>query len=445
MYVLDQDKFINGVCEIETTLDPIPLLNELQAIEVSMGRKKIIDKGPRNIDLDVLLYDNETIDHERLKIPHLGILEREFVLRPLAELVPGKSIDSRTPWKLVQDHLNALPSSQPISTVTPLRATLDPIRSFKSNRKTHIMHIANITPDSFSDGQKFSSQHSTTDSLIKKSGIAYSQIGNHLKQSMLSIVDVGGQSSAPGANDVTAEQEMERILPLIKKLTAARSRTVKKWMDFAISVDTYRASVAEAAVLAGADIINDISAGKIDADMLPTMAKLEKTVVLMHMRGTPESMNRLSDYPNGLIPTVATELLERVAAAEEAGIRRWRIILDPGIGFAKTMEHNLEILRRFDELRNWPGLQGLPWLVGSSRKNFIGKITKEKIPDRRLMGSAAAVVASIQGGADIVRVHDTKEMWPVVAMSDAIWRNNLTMVGSDGKVLQEQSFYHNQM
>jgi 2-amino-4-hydroxy-6-hydroxymethyldihydropteridine diphosphokinase/dihydropteroate synthase len=154
------------------------------------------------------------------------------------------------------------------------------------------------------------------------------------------------------------------------------------------------------------------------------MASLGKTVCLMHMRGTPATMNKLTDYsPEGLIPTIAQELLQRVAAAEAAGIRRWRIILDPGIGFAKTGTQNLEILRRMEELRDWPGLRGLPWLLGSSRKNFIGKITGVKEPRERVWGTAATVAAAIQGGADIVRVHDVFEMGQVVKMSDAIWRN----------------------
>jgi 2-amino-4-hydroxy-6-hydroxymethyldihydropteridine diphosphokinase/dihydropteroate synthase len=190
----------------------------------------------------------------------------------------------------------------------------------------------------------------------------------------------------------------------------------------AISIDTYRSSVAEALDEVGIDIINDISAGQMDPNMLPTMARLGKTVILMHMRGTPETMNSRTAYPDGLISTIAKELLERVAAAEAAGIYRWRIILDPGIGFAKTSEQNLEILRRFDELRDWPGLRGLPWLVGSSRKNFVGKITGVEEASRRVWGTAATVAAAVQGGADIVRVHDVKEMTQVAKMSDAIWR-----------------------
>ena len=141
------------------------------------------------------------------------------------------------------------------------------------------------------------------------------------------------------------------------------------------------------------------------------------------MRGTPATMDDLVDYsPDGVIPTIAKELLARIAAAEEAGVRRWRIILDPGIGFAKTQSQNLEILRGLDELRRWPGLRGLPWLVGSSRKRFVGHITGVKEPKDRVWGTAATISAAVQGGADIVRVHDVKEMAQVAKMSDAIWR-----------------------
>lgn len=267
------------------------------------------------------------------------------------------------------------------------------------------MAILNVTPDSFSDGglHTASSLSSTISSIISSGA---------------TIIDIGGQSSAPGAPSISASEEISRILPAI-----ALIREHPLSSSIAISVDTYRASVAEAAISAGADIINDVSAGTLDPDMLHTAARLGTTICLMHMRGTPSTMTSLTSYPDGLIPTIARELLERVAAAEAAGIRRWRIILDPGIGFAKNGKQNLEILRRFDELRDWPGLKGLPWLVGSSRKGFVGKITGVAEPRERIWGTATTVAAAVQGGADIVRVHDVKEMNQVVKMADAIWRS----------------------
>jgi 2-amino-4-hydroxy-6-hydroxymethyldihydropteridine diphosphokinase / dihydropteroate synthase len=287
--------------------------------------------------------------------------------------------------------------------------SIPPLHGLKVDRPTQIMAIMNLTPDSFSDGGSH-----TTESLR---GTISSFIN-----AGADIIDIGGQSSAPGASDVSTEEEISRILPSVGLI-----RSHPQGNSVAISVDTYRASVAEAAIAAGADIVNDISAGMLDSEMLPTVAKLGKTICLMHMRGNPATMNNLTDYgPKGLIPTIAQELLQRVEAAEKAGIRRWRIILDPGIGFAKTGAQNLEILRRMDELRDWPGLRGLPWLLGSSRKTFIGKITGVKEPKERIWGTAATVAAAVQGGADIVRVHDVVEMAQVVKMSDAIWRYRVT-------------------
>ncbi|TGO33940.1 hypothetical protein BHYA_0220g00150 [Botrytis hyacinthi] len=432
MYVLDQENFLNGACEVsstfaltwcqfiprdyeycafgivETTLEPIALLNELQAIENEMGRMKIIDKGPRNIDLDILLYENEVVDHPRLQIPHPGMVEREFVLRPLAELIPGQPLNLKTPWKFTQDYLNELPPSPtPLSTITPLHPSIGSLHALKRNRQTHVMAILNMTPDSFSDGGENLNERNF---LRAKS--------SQLIGFGATIIDIGGQSTAPGAPEVSSEVEISRILPAIQEI-----RNTKSPKNVAISIDTYRASVARAAVEAGADIINDVSSGQLDPDMLSTMAQLGKTVCLMHMRGTPATMTTLTDYePEGLIPTIANELLERVAEAEAAGIRRWRIILDPGIGFAKTQDQNLEILRRMDELRDWPGLQGLPWLLGASRKKFIGKITGVDSPSERDWGTAATVTAAIQGGADIVRVHSVGKLARVAKMSDAIYR-----------------------
>jgi 2-amino-4-hydroxy-6-hydroxymethyldihydropteridine diphosphokinase / dihydropteroate synthase len=276
------------------------------------------------------------------------------------------------------------------------------------------MAIFNMTPDSFSDGGvnfKVAAPFGDPDDL--------KALTNRAIQRGASIIDVGGQSTQPHIEQNPTSVELERVVPAIK--------TMRTWGEFKglISIDTYRATVAEAAVSAGADIINDISAGQLDPKMLKVMARLGKTVILMHMRGNPSTMNtpEMRDYsPDGLIPTIAKELLERVAEAEAAGIYRWRIILDPGIGFAKDANDALEILRRFDELRDWPGLRGLPWLVGSSRKKFIQRLVGVKRGDETQYGTAATVAAAIAGGADIVRVHDVRQMSHVATVSDAIWR-----------------------
>ncbi|KAF7538215.1 hypothetical protein G7Z17_g12681 [Cylindrodendrum hubeiense] len=254
MYVKDQDRFVNGACEVETELEPLALLDELQAIEREMGRKKVIDKGPRNIDLDILLYGNEKVSHERLTVPHAAVLEREFVLRPLAELMPAKSLDPSKPWKLIQDYLQELPRGEPMSSMTPMSATSSPLTALASNRKTHIMGILNVTPDSFSDGGVHAPEN-------------LSQTILDMVRNGTSIIDVGGQSTAPGREQVSAEEEAARVVPAVQLI-----RSLPEARGVVISVDTYRASVAEQVVASGADIINDVSAGLLDPDMLPTVA-----------------------------------------------------------------------------------------------------------------------------------------------------------------------------
>ncbi|KAF2704305.1 Dihydropteroate synthase [Pleomassaria siparia CBS 279.74] len=407
MYVEDQEDFINGVCEIGTFLKPIELLDELQRIENKMGRVKLVDKGPRNIDLDILVYGSEKVSTDRLQIPHPLMLEREFVLRPLCDIAPDFKIQvPGRVGKRMTAHLGEIKPDPKMGPVTPLGRTQCLPRL--SNQATKIMSIINVTPDSFSDGGKNYNLDEISLTATIKSHIAAGA----------TILDIGGQSTRPGAVQVSPQEELSRVLPAIKLI-----RSLPEAENIAISVDTYRASVAEAAIEAGADIINDISAGQMDKDMLPTIARLGCTYCMMHMRGTPETMTQMTDYsPRGVIQGLTMELRRRLFEADAAGIRRWRIILDPGIGFAKDVDQNLGIIRSLNNLRRWTRHDSLPWLVGASRKTFIGEITGVEEPENRTFGTAAVVTAAIQGGADIVRVHDVEEMAQVVKMADAIYR-----------------------
>ena len=325
-------------------------------------------------------------------------------------LIPNETMPTSYAVANFQDLLDTLPSSlEPLSPLTPLSPQLAPLSSQNPTRPTHVMAILNLTPDSFSDG----GLHSTTDpSKLLPTVKAYLAT-----PTPITILDIGGQSTRPHAPQISPDEEISRTLPTIKLL-----RSDPSFATLAISIDTYRASVATAAITAGANIINDVSAGQMDPEMLPTIARLGCTCILMHMRGTPETMNSRTDYPDGIMAGVGSELVARVREAEEAGIRRWRIILDPGIGFAKTQAQNLELLRRFSELRDFEGLKGFPWVVGASRKSFIGRITGVEDAKERKWGTAAAITAAVQGGADVVRVHDVEEMGQVVKMADAIWR-----------------------
>ncbi|KAE8414245.1 Dihydropteroate synthase-like protein [Aspergillus pseudocaelatus] len=410
MYVLDQDPFMNGVCEVETSLGPMELLDTIQSIESGLGRKKLIDKGPRSIDLDILLYDEQIFSNDRLNIPHQLMLERDFVLRPLCQLIPHERPPFPGHGTTYLSHLKSLPPPDPTPHATTyISKNFPPLHSTNPNRPTHIMAILNLTPDSFSDGGKHSPTDLTTLTNTVRTFIA----------SGATIIDIGGESTRPGSAPVGEAEELARVIPAIRHIRTS----IPEAANIAISIDTYRARVAEEACAAGADIINDVSAGLLDPDMLPTMARTGKSVILMHMRGTPSTMTQLTDYPNGVIRDVGAELLERISAAEAAGIRRWRMILDPGLGFAKNQPHDLTILRDLQKLRT--GVQGLeyfPWLMGPSRKRFIGKLTGVEKANERNWGTAATVTASIAGGADIVRVHDVKEMWQVAKVADAIYR-----------------------
>ncbi|KAF3923183.1 hypothetical protein ABW20_dc0109266 [Dactylellina cionopaga] len=404
MYVEDQDPFLNGVCQANTSLSPTELLRELQDIENSLGRVKLIDKGPRNIDLDILLYGTEAVSLPELIIPHASMLEREFVLRPLCDIAPDLPHPQTS--TTFTSHLLALPGPSTVYPRVQLSPSIPSLQPVNITRKTHVMAVINLTPDSFSDGGVYNvSNVEAAVSRAVKAGA--------------SIIDIGGMSTRPLADDVPEAEEIERVIPAIKAIRASSNPAVK---SVTISIDTYRTSVARAAVTAGANMINDISGGRLDTEMVKTAIELDVPIVLMHMRGTPQNMNSLTSYPDGVIETVGRELEKRLDAALEAGIKRWKIILDPGLGFAKTKENNLEILRNFAQLRARKGLNGIPWLVGPSRKRFIGDVTGVTKAAERQWGTGAAVTACVAGGADIVRVHDVDEMVKVVKMADAIWR-----------------------
>jgi dihydropteroate synthase len=272
-------------------------------------------------------------------------------------------------------------------------------RCFNWGQRTYLMGVLNITPDSFSDGGDF---NHTSAALAQ----AWAMVA-----AGVDIIDVGGQSTRPGAEQITLEEELERVIPVVDLLRSE--------MTVPISVDTTRAAVAKAAIEAGADIVNDISGGTFDPDMLPTVASLDVPIVLMHIKGTPQTMQQMTNYQD-LLGEISSFLTKQITAATNAGVEREKIILDPGIGFAKNYEQNLEILR---ELRSLSALN-CPILVGASRKSFIGRILNQPEPKARVWGTASACCAAIANGADILRVHDVKEMREVSLVADVLFRHN---------------------
>lgn len=277
--------------------------------------------------------------------------------------------------------------------------------SFHWSDRTYIMGVLNVTPDSFSDGGQFNSE---------SAAIAHAK---SLIAGGADIIDVGGQSTRPGAEIISLDEELNRVVPVVKALRLGEDNYPPIPDRILISVDTSRAPVASAAIKAGANMINDVTGGMGDREMLPLVAQLGVPVILMHMRGTPQTMQQLTDYQD-LIGEIYQFFQERISAAIASGVKRDRIIIDPGIGFAKTYQQNLELIRRLSEFKSL----GMPILIGASRKSFIGKILDRPDPKQRVWGTAAACCAAIANGANIVRVHDLPQMLDVCRVADAIWK-----------------------
>ena len=274
------------------------------------------------------------------------------------------------------------------------------IRSKKAHldlsQRTHIMGIVNVTPDSFSDGGLFLNPESALSHALK------------LVDQGADIIDIGGETTRPGSKPVNAQEEIDRVVPLIKGLAPK--------ISVPISIDTYKSIVAERAIEAGAEIINDISALRFDPDMARIAAHYDVPVVLMHIKDTPFDMQQAPHYES-LISEIIQYLRESIEIAQKAGIDADKIIIDPGIGFGKSVDegHNLKIINKLSEFKNL----GKPILVGPSRKLFIGKILEVGVNERE-EGTAAAVSAAILNGANIVRVHNVDMTRKVVKVIDAI-------------------------
>jgi len=265
-------------------------------------------------------------------------------------------------------------------------------------RRTYVMGIVNVTPDSFSDGGRFLDPAAAVAQALR------------MQDEGADFIDIGAESTRPGAEPVRAAVQLKRLLPVLTR--------VRRGIKIPVSVDTTSARVAELAIAEGAVMVNDVSALRLDRRMPRVVARTRVPCVVMHMQGQPRTMQRNPRYRN-LMAEVAAFLDDAVARGERAGIERSQLIIDPGIGFGKTREHNLEILRRLRELRSL----GLPVLVGPSRKRFVGETLKLGVSDR-LEGTLAACVMAARNGANIVRVHDVRATVRALKLADAIAGRN---------------------
>jgi dihydropteroate synthase len=264
------------------------------------------------------------------------------------------------------------------------------------SKRTYVMGVLNVTPDSFSDGGVFLN----TDAAVRRA--------HKMQEEGADIIDIGGESTRPGSLSVTVEEELARVIPVIKRL--------KGRLKIPISVDTTKSAVAEAALKEGASIVNDISGLRGDEGIASLCAQYSAGLIIMHMRGTPRTMQKAPRYKN-LLKEIYLSLKEGIKKAKARGVGDENIIVDPGIGFGKTLSHNLEIIKGLSYLKRL----GFPLLIGLSRKSFIGKLLGLEVGDR-LIPTVCANTLAIYNGADIIRVHDVKEAVSTAKFADAVRR-----------------------
>lgn len=260
-------------------------------------------------------------------------------------------------------------------------------REFPINQRTYIMGILNVTPDSFSDGGKHNQLEQAVEHALK------------MVEEGADIIDIGGESTKPGYTMISAEEEINRVVPVI--------REIRKKSDIPISIDSYKSEVAKAALDAGADMVNDIWGLKYDKEMAEVVKSYQAVICLMHNRKTPSYENFLKD--------VKTDLQESIDIAYQAGIDMNKIILDPGIGFAKNYEMNLKLIRNLELMHE----QGFPILIGASKKSVVGLTLKEEV-ENRLSGTLAITVMAVMKGCQFIRVHDIKENYQAIKMAEAV-------------------------
>lgn len=258
------------------------------------------------------------------------------------------------------------------------------------------MGVLNVTPDSFSDGGKFFNKKEA-----REHGLAMAEDG-------ADIIDIGGESTRPGASEISVDEELDRVIPVIEGIS--------RKINIPISIDTRKSKVAEESIKAGAQIVNDISGLRHDRQMAAIVAKYDAGLIVMHIKGTPQTMQSNPTYKN-LIKEIIESLKESIRIAKKAGVSEEKIIIDPGIGFGKTHEHNLEILNRLKKFKTLK----YPICIGTSRKSFIGKVLGA-YPQDRLAGSLATYAVAIMNGANILRVHDVKEAAQVARIVDSIMK-----------------------
>ncbi len=398
-YMTDQPAFLNAACRVGTELGPLELLAALKKVENDLGRTESVRYGPRVVDLDILFYDDIVFETTDLRIPHLHVAERDFVLGPLLDIAPelvhpvlGQSI--RKLWHDLD--------AQPLIKVMPVGGQI-----WRWGEKTRVMGIINVTDDSFSGDGVLTG----VDAIARAMAQA-----EQMTAAGADVLDVGGHSTRPGHALQPEAVELARVVPVIEALANA--------VDIPLSVDTFRSAVAEAALAAGAHMINDVWGMRYDRAVGTVAARHGAPLILMDNRMQPDDSyyrNRVGDTLGGtgdLLGDIHAELSNLLVRAQESGMPRWLLVADPGIGFGKGAAGNVTVLRRLDQLTRL----GYPILCGPSRKGFIGALLGGLPPNERVEGTIAACVLAAERGAEIVRVHDVEAVARALRVADGILR-----------------------
>jgi dihydropteroate synthase len=395
-------------------------MNLIRCLHITNAREAIHEMGKVGVDATgIKLMKGKTL-HFNFKIEGIAprtanLLKQEMLSVGGDAALDRKGLDCSIPstsallmgnekqYERLTSKLDQYPDLKPIShslkeTLKNLSRTHYTIRCHKKilklGKETLLMGILNVTPDSFSDGGLF---------FNKEKAVAH---GLKLVEEGAHLIDVGGESTRPGSKPLPLEEELRRVIPVIESL--------KREVNIPISIDTYKSTVAKRALEAGAEIINDISGLHFDPDLAHVAAREDVPIVLMHIRGTPETMQRDVHY-NSLFSEIIQYLRKSIQTAESAGLDPEQIIIDPGIGFGKTMEDNLLIIKNLQEFK----ILGKPILLGTSRKNFIGKVLNAEV-NERLEGTLSSIAIGVLNGAHIIRCHDVFQAKRAIAVADAI-------------------------
>jgi dihydropteroate synthase len=395
-------------------------MNLIRCLHITSAKEAIQQMGKVGVDATgIKLMKGKTL-HFNLRVEGIdprtaNLLKQEMLFLGGDAALDGRGLDcsakstdailmgTQKQFEKLILKLDQYPALQPID--QPLRETLKNIsknyysircrkRTFKLGKVTLVMGVLNVTPDSFSDGGLF---------FDKEKAIAQ---GLRMVEEGADMIDVGGESTRPGSKPLGLEEELRRVIPVIESLS--------KETDIPISIDTYKSTVAQRAIEAGAEIINDISGLNFDPTLAKVASKEDTPLILMHIRGTPETMQKDVHY-DSLFSEILQYLRDSIQRAESAGLDSQQIIIDPGIGFGKTLEDNLLIIKNLSEFR----VLGKPILLGTSRKSFIGKVLNADGKDR-LEGTLSSIAIGVLNGAHIIRCHDVLQAKKAIAVADAI-------------------------